>query len=69
MPIRDVLGNIGGNYGTAMAQDFARHPLAAFIRGTAATEIESALGENGAGAGRRQRGRGKLGRSPLGSDL
>jgi 5-methylcytosine-specific restriction enzyme A len=49
MPIRDILGHIGENYGAAKAQDFARHPLAAFIRGTAAKEIETALGENGAG--------------------
>jgi hypothetical protein len=49
MPIRDILGHIGENYGAAKAQGFARHPLAAFIRGTAAREIETALGENGTG--------------------
>ena len=40
MPIRDILDRIGRNYGAAKAQNFARHPLAAFIRGMAAREIE-----------------------------
>jgi 5-methylcytosine-specific restriction protein A len=49
MPIHDVLGYISENYGAAKAQSFASHPLAAFVRGTAAREMEGALGENGTG--------------------
>src|SRR5262245_63945080 len=49
MPIRDMLGYIGENYGAAKAQSFASHPVAAFIRGTAMKEIAGALGENGVG--------------------
>jgi 5-methylcytosine-specific restriction protein A len=49
MPIRDALAHIGANYGPARAQSFARHAVAAFVRGTAAREIEGALGEKAAG--------------------
>jgi 5-methylcytosine-specific restriction enzyme A len=49
MPIRDILDHIGKDYGPAKTQNFARHPLAVFIRGTATTEIQEALGESGAG--------------------
>jgi 5-methylcytosine-specific restriction enzyme A len=49
MAIRDALAYVGANYTQAKTETFASHPLAGFIRGTAAREVEAGLGENAQG--------------------
>src|SRR5215471_7441738 len=49
MAIRDALAYVGANYTQAKTENFASHPLAAFIRGTVAREVEAGLGENAEG--------------------
>jgi 5-methylcytosine-specific restriction protein A len=49
MSIREALAHVGANYHTATTQTFAGHPLAVFIRGAAAREVEGGLGESAQG--------------------
>ena len=49
MALRDTLATIITDYSSAKAKPFAAHPLAAFIRQSAAEAVEEALGELGAG--------------------
>jgi 5-methylcytosine-specific restriction protein A len=49
MSVQEVLGHVGANYDAARGQSFARHPMAAFLRGAAAKQIEAALGEAATG--------------------
>jgi 5-methylcytosine-specific restriction protein A len=49
MSIGEALAHIGTSYHKASTETFAAHPLAAFIRGTAAREVEAGLGEDARG--------------------
>ena len=49
MSIGEALAHIGANYPKASRETFASHPLAVFIRGTTAQEIEAGLGESAQG--------------------
>jgi 5-methylcytosine-specific restriction enzyme A len=43
MAIKRALERISSNYATATKQKFANHPLATYIRHSAAAEVESAV--------------------------
>jgi 5-methylcytosine-specific restriction protein A len=48
-PFETPLVLVGANYRRATTETFASHPLAAFIRGTAAREVEAGLGDSAQG--------------------